>query len=168
VLAASLPLRWTTTDRVLEEGDAVALAGGALWAGYEGSLARTWPCGPPTAAQRDAYARWQAVTDAVVDECRPGRAGADLRRAFERTGGGEPQMTLAYAVGLGYEGPIAGPGMSRELEQAQVLEPNMVVAVRHFAAGPVASYHGEDMVLVTDGDPERLTTLGAGPLAAAG
>jgi len=108
------------------------------------------------------------VTDAVVDECRPGRTGADLRRAFEQSGGGEPQMTVAYAVGLGYEGPIAGPGMSPELERAQVLEPDMVIAVRHFAAGPTVSYHGEDMVLVTDGEPERMTTLGAGPLAAAG
>ena len=27
------------------------------------------------------------------------------------------------------------------------------------------SNFGEDMVLVTDGDPERLTTLGYGPLA---
>jgi Xaa-Pro aminopeptidase len=168
VLDPGRPLRWSTTDRVLEAGDAVALAGGALWAGYEGSLARTWPCGPPSAAQHDAYERWRAVTDAVVDECRPGRTGTELHRAFERSGGGEPQMTIAYAVGLGYEGPIAGPGMSPELERAQVLERDMVVAVRHFAAGPTASYHGEDMVLVTDGEPERLTTLGAGPLAAAG
>jgi Xaa-Pro aminopeptidase len=168
VLDPGRPLRWTTTDRVLQAGDAVALAGGALWAGYEGSLARTWPCGPPSAAQREAYRRWQAVTDAVVDECRPGRTGADLHRAFERSGGGDPQMTIAYAVGLGYEGPIAGPGMSSELERAQVLEADMVIAVRHFAAGPAASYHGEDMVLVTDGEPQRVTTLGAGPPAAAG
>ena len=162
-------MRWTTTGQVLEEGDTVVLAGGALWAGYEGSLARTWYCGSdtaPGAAQRDAYERWRAVTDAVVGECRPGRTGADLHAAFERTGGGEPSMTIAYAVGLGHEGPIAGLGMSPELERAQVLEPGMVLAVRHFEPDARTGGHfGEDMVLVTAGAPEPLTTLGAGPLA---
>ena len=154
---------------MLEEGDTVVLAGGALWAGYEGSLARTWYCGndtAPGAAQRDAYDRWRAVTDAVVGECRPGRTGADLHAAFERSGGGEPSMTIAYAVGLGHEGPIAGLGMSPELERAQVLEPGMVLAVRHFEPDARTGGHfGEDMVLVTAGAPEPLTTLGAGPLA---
>ena len=32
-------------------------------------------------------------------------------------------MTIAYSVGLGHEGPLAGPGMSPELEQAQSVEP---------------------------------------------
>jgi Xaa-Pro aminopeptidase len=163
------PLRWTTTDRVLRAGDAVALAGGALWSGYEGSLARTWCCGAdPTTDQRDGYRDWRTVMDAVVAECRPGRTGADLRRAFEGSGGGEPGMTIAYFVGLGHEGPIAGPGMTPELERAQALEPGMVIAVRHFAAGAGAGYFGEDMLLVTDGGPEMLTTLGPGPLASAG
>ena len=169
VIDPGVPLRWRTTDRVLAAGDAVALAGGALWAGYEGSLARTWCCGAePTAAQRDAHRRWRAVTDAVVDQCRPGRTGADLHAAFTGAGGGDPAMTLAYAVGLGYEGPIAGPGMSPELERAQVLEPGMVLAVRHFAGGPDAGYFGEDMLLVTAGDPQPLTTLGPGPIASGG
>ena len=169
VLDPGAPFRWTTSDRVLRNGDAVALAGGALWAGYEGSLARTWVCGdepPPGAEQRGAYARWRAVMDAVVDACRPGRTGADLHAAFEQAGGGDPQMTIVYTVGLGYEGPVAGPAMSPELERAQTLEPGMVLAVRCFETGPSGACFGEDMVLVTHGDPEPLTTLGAGPLAA--
>ena len=74
--------------------------------------------------------------------------------------------------------------MSPELEQAQVLEANMVIAVRHFETGSVPereagsvperkgrhgeSLFGEDMVLVTDGAPERLAALGYGPLASEG
>src|SRR5581483_748197 len=142
VLDPGAPLRWTTTDRELRDGDLVALAGGALWAGYEGSLARTWCCGistSPSAAQR---------------------------AAFERAGGGRPTMSIAYAVGLGHEGPIAGPGMSPELERAQALEAGVVVAVRHFEADAAGGCFGEDLFLVTPGDPERLTTLGPGPLAA--
>jgi Xaa-Pro aminopeptidase len=168
VLDPGKPFRWTTSDRVVEEGDAVAFGGGALWAGYEGSLARTWVCGnaAPSAEQRAAYARWRAVMDAVVGECRPGRTGADLRSAFERAGAGHPEMTIAYAVGLGHEGPIAGLGMSPELERAQSLEPGMVLAVRHHENTTAAACFGEDMLLVTAAGPEPLTTLGAGPLAA--
>ena len=71
-------------------------------------------------------------------------------------------------MGLGYEGPVAGPAMSPELERAQTLEPGMVLAVRCFETGPSGACFGEDMVLVTPTDPEPLTTLGAGPLAAGG
>jgi Xaa-Pro aminopeptidase len=77
-------------------------------------------------------------------------------------------MTIAYAVGLGYDGPIAGPAMSPELERAQTLEAGMVLAVRHFENGPSGACFGEDMLLVTPTDPEPLTTLGAGSLAAEG
>jgi Xaa-Pro aminopeptidase len=168
VIDPGAPFRWTPSDRVLREGDAVALAGGVLWAGYEGSLARTWWCGDdtlPTAGQREAFARWRRVTDAVIEQCRPGRTGADLRAAFEGAGGRDPQMTIAYSVGLGYEGPIAGLGMSPELERAQVIDAGMVIAVRHFDADASGGCFGEDMVLVTADSPERLTTLGYGPLA---
>jgi Xaa-Pro aminopeptidase len=168
VIDPGAPFRWTTSDRVLREGDAVALAGGVLWAGYEGSLARTWWCGDdtlPTAGQRAAFARWRRVTDAVIEQCRPGRTGADLRAAFEGAGGRDPQMTIAYAVGLGYEGPVAGLGMSPDLERAQAIDAGMVIAVRHFDTDASGGCFGEDMVLVTADSPERLTTLGHGPLA---
>jgi hypothetical protein len=40
-----------------------------------------------------------------------------------------------------------------------------VVAVRHSDADASGGCFGEDMVLVTADRPERLTTLGYGPLA---
>ncbi len=39
----------------------VALAGGVLWAGYEGSLARTWWCGRQRPADRRASERCSAA-----------------------------------------------------------------------------------------------------------
>jgi Xaa-Pro aminopeptidase len=168
VIDPGAPLRWTTSERALDEASVVALAGGALWAGYEGSLARTWWCGrqhPPSAAARGLYARWRNVVDRVVDTCRPRRTGADLSAAYQAAGEGRPQMSIAYSVGLGHEGPLAGPPMSAELERAQAIEPGMTLAVRAFVAGDEGGFFGEDMVLVTDDAPERLTTLGHGPLA---
>ena len=176
VLDPGSPLRWTTADRVLGGGDMVALAGGVLWAGYEGSLARTWWSATdsgagagsgdgPSAGQRALFARWRAVMDRVTDQCRAGNTGADLRAAYAASGEPEPRMSIAYSVGLGHEGPLAGPAMTTDLEHAQTIDRDMVLAVRAFVGSDAGGFFGEDMILVTDDGPEPLTTLGYGPLA---
>jgi Xaa-Pro aminopeptidase len=162
------PLRWTTSKRRLGDGTLVALAGGALWAGYEGSLARTWWCGTgdgPTPRQRAVFTRWRSLLDGLIERCRAGATGADLRAAYEEAGGPEPQMSIAYSVGLGHEGPLAGPGMTREVERAQHIEADMVVALRAYVTDDDGACFGEDMVLVTEDGPEPLTAFGDGPLA---
>jgi Xaa-Pro dipeptidase len=162
-------LRWITGDRTLDEGAMVALAGGALWAGYEGSLARTWWCGHqrrPTAAHRALYEQWRAVIDPVVAACRPGADGGALRAAYDAAGGERDGTTLAYSIGMGHEGPIAGGGLSADGERAQRLAAGMVLGVKALVTGAEGGYLGEDMVLITEDGPELLTTLGHGPLAA--
>ena len=168
VIDPGAPLRWTTSDRVLGDGDMVALAGGVLWAGYEGSLARTWACGAEPASregQRALFTRWRAVMDRVIEQCRAGNTGSDLHAAYGKSGEPEPQLSIVYSVGLGHEGPLAGGGMSADLEHAQAIEADMVLAVRAFVGGDAGGFFGEDMILVTDDGPEPLTTLGYGPLA---
>ena len=165
VLDPDAPMRWTTSDRILAEGDLVALAGGVLWAGYEGSLARTWAVGTASDEQRALHARWCAAVGPVIEQCRPGNTGTHLRAAYAASGAREPAMSIAYSVGLGHEGPIAGPPMSPALEAEQRLDAGMVLAVRAFVTSAAGGYFGEDMVLVTADGPEPLTTLGAGPLA---
>ena len=73
--------------------------------------------------------------DAVIEQCRIGATGSDLRAAYQASGEPEPQMSIAYSVGLGHEGPLAGPGMSPELERAQAIDADMVLAVRAFVGG---------------------------------
>jgi Xaa-Pro aminopeptidase len=168
VIDRGAPLRWTTSDRVLAAGDVVALAGGVLWAGYEGSLARTWWCGNgagPSKAARAGFTRWRAVMDRVIEQCQIGATGSDLRAAYQASGEPEPTMSIAYSVGLGHEGPLAGPGMSPALERAQAIGADMVLAVRAFVGGDDFGFFGEDMVLVTADGPVPITTIGYGPLA---
>jgi Xaa-Pro aminopeptidase len=163
-------LRWITGDRTLDEGSTVALAGGVLWCGYEGSLARTWWCGRqrrPDEGHRNLYRRWRRVVDAVLAACRPGSSGEDIRAAYEAAGG-DPVATIACSVGMGHEGPIAGGALPPAAERAQPIDAGMVVGVKALVTGPEGGYLGEDMVLVTDEGPELLTTLGYGPLAAGG
>src|SRR5918995_6299072 len=49
------PVRRLASERVVHDGDLVAMSAGVLLEGWEGSLARTWPCGGIDARRRD---RW--------------------------------------------------------------------------------------------------------------
>ena len=164
-------LRWITSHRGLGDGELVALGGGVLWAGYEGSLARTWWCSDrrrPADPHRELYRRWRTTIDRVIDACRPGRNGADLVAAHEKAGEALPAMPIAYALGLGHEGSIAGSSLGAAFDRQQLLHAGMVVAVRTFIPGAAGGFFGEEMVLVRHDDPEVLTTLGHGPLASPG
>jgi Xaa-Pro aminopeptidase len=160
-------LRWITSERRLDEGSLVALAGGALWAGYEGSLARTWFCGRQTSPRAEHHAlhdRWRSVMDRVIGACRPGRTGADVVAAHEAAGEALPPMPILYGIGLGHEGAVAGSSLGTEVDRRQRIEAGMVLGVRTYVAGAAGGYLGEDMVLVQEDGPEVLTTLGPGPL----
>jgi hypothetical protein len=102
----------------------------------------------------------------MVARCRPGVTGADLAAAHEGSGEPLPPMTVAYGVGLGHEGPIAGISLGRDVDRTQTVEAGMVVALRTFIPSPVGGCFGEEIVHVGDDRTEVITRLGHGPLAA--
>jgi Xaa-Pro aminopeptidase len=122
-------------DRRLADGDVVHLRAGVMLDGWEGALARTWSCG---GALDVGSAR--AAFDAAVARCRPGARVADLRA--------DPACTVDGS-GMGHE----------ELADSDILEPGMVLALEVLVDGILLG----DMVLVTDADPERLTTFPDSP-----
>jgi Xaa-Pro aminopeptidase len=156
-----------TRDGQLPDGAPVALAGGALWAGYEGSLARTWWCGgePPGPAARAPYRCWSELVEGLLAACRPGATGASLQAAFEASRPPEGASFSIDALGLGVEGKVAGTAVDLAVAAAQRLEADMVIGLRVFAPGVDGGYLGEDMFLIGEHEPEVLTTLGAGPIA---
>jgi Xaa-Pro aminopeptidase len=165
VVAPDGAIRWITGagDRaVLADGDLVVLAGGALWAGYEGSLARTWCSGTSTPAHRDLHGRWQRVIDALVETARPGATGADLVAAHEAAGEPLPPMAIAYSVGLGHEGAIAGTTLGPSFDGTQHIAAGNVLAIRTHVRGKTGGYFGEEMIYVGADKTETLTTLGSG------
>jgi Xaa-Pro aminopeptidase len=129
------PPRSLVTDREVAEGDVVLLRAGVLRDGWEGALARTWPCG----GELDVSAV-RAALDAAIATCRPGARVGDLRA--------EPALTFDGA-GMGHE----------ELADDDVLEPGMVLAVEALVDGTVLG----DMLLVTDLEPARLTSFPDAP-----
>jgi Xaa-Pro dipeptidase len=136
------PLRRLTSDRVIADGDLVAMSAGALLDGWEGSLARTWRCGAPTGEDGGRRSRWAGHWTPLVDRCRAGVRIGDLRA----TAGAS-----VHGVGLGVEA----------LDDSAVLEPGMVVQLELEADGVL----GADTLLVGDGGAEVLTAF---PYAAGG
>jgi Xaa-Pro aminopeptidase len=149
--------RQLPTERTIGAGELVAASGAVPYAGYEAAVARTWPClgptGSPSARQHALHDRSQAALDAVIDECRPGRTGADVVKAWTSTGEPLPPVPLVHGLGLGVEAVVNGDDPIVE---------GMVLAVQGvvFAAG-VGAYYSGDTVHVTAGGPVRLTRLRA-------
>jgi Xaa-Pro dipeptidase len=161
-------LAWGTSRGVVPEGATVACAGGALWAGYEGSLARTWWSGPqaPSADARSAASRWRDTTGRVIDALRPGASGTEVLAAFGDASDADADVAAraVYAVGLGYEAPVAAPWLTADELAGIEVRSGSVLAVRELTTEASCGFLGEELVLVRDGAPEVLTTLGHGPL----
>ncbi len=164
------PLRQLPTQYAINEGELVALSSGVLYAGYEGSAGRTWPClgsgSEIKPAQRELYQRWRRLWDAMRAQLRPGNHGAALRKAYEDTGEPLPPFPIANGAGIGWEPPLIGTALGPQADAREVFEPGMVLSVGGYVWQPgVGGYLGREMVAITDHGCETLTALGHGPLA---
>ena len=157
-------LRQVPTDRLVGPDELVVLNPGARYAGYEGGVGRTWVAGPsePTAAQRALAQRCRDALDAVLDQCRAGRTGADLRRAWEATGEPLPAAPLAHGLGLGMETPVVAAGCGDGAE----LVPGMVLAVQGWVqAEGVGGFLERHVAVIAEDGPRVLSRFGRGPVA---
>ena len=150
--------RYLATDRPVGEGELVVLSPGALYAGYEASLARTrLSSGPaPRGAEALAERCWRGL-DALVGACRAGNTGADLRRAWESTGERLPSVVLAHGLGLGVEPPVIGLGRG----DGAVLQEDAVLCVQSWVTAEGTGGVLERAVVRVGADgPEVLTRVG--------
>lgn len=155
-------LRWITGDDTLPGGTAIAIAGGALWAGYEGSLARTWWCGAPLPGPAGIAVarRCREAVASIIEKSRTGVSGAALAARFADSEAGRAGASFQIAsLGLGHEGFVAGGVLPAAAEAQQRIEPGMVLAIRVFLPSPQGGYLTEEMVHTSADGPELLTTL---------
>ena len=151
-----------SSDQILREGDVMWVDSGIWYEGYASDFGRTWHVGAdPDSRQREHFARWVAVMQAVLDEIRPGATGGDLCRAARKADplsaaeGRKPWLEQFYLVhGLGTDSaelPFFGTDLGEEFDDSFVLEPGMT-----FELEPViweegtGGYRSEDLVVVTD------------------
>jgi len=148
-------------DRPIDPGQLVVLEPGALFAGYEGGIGRTWLVGAePTSAQRALASRSRAAVDAVVAACRAGATGEALLSAATSTGETLGVGPVAYGLGLGVEAPLVAAGFGG----ATVLAAGTVLAVQAWVAeAGVGGFFEREVVVVGDDGPCRLSRYGHGP-----
>lgn len=155
--------------RLIEDGQLVAVGGGVLSGeGYEGCVARTLWCGTrgskPTADQLQLYGHWRRTMDSLIAACRPANKGTEIARRAHEAAGNRLRSFVVRSTGFGAEGLVAANGLADEIQSAQTLEANMTLSIRVTVAAPGGLYIGDEMVLVTEGEPELLTSMDGGPL----
>jgi Xaa-Pro dipeptidase len=147
--------RYLAGERTIGQGELVVLAPGALYAGYEGGVARTRTAGAaPSPEARRLAIRCRGAMDTLLRACRAGNTGADLYRAWDSTGEPPAEIALANGVGLGTEAPLVGFGRGREanLEEGAVL--SVQAWVRSEGAG---GFLQRELVQIGEEGPKVLT-----------
>lgn len=124
--------RQLASDRAVGEGELVVLSPGALYAGYEAGLARTFVAGGSelSSAAADLASRCASGMDALLAACQPGAVGSDLYRTWYGAGLTQAPVPLVHGLGLGAEPPVIGLGRGRD----SVLEEGMVLSVQSWVA----------------------------------
>jgi Xaa-Pro aminopeptidase len=153
--AGPVRYRYLARDRIITRGELVVLSPGALYAGYEGGVARTRTAGAAPGQGAIALAdRCHRATDALVAACRAGNTGADLYRAWESTGERPAEVALAYGMGIGTEAPMIGFGRSVGL----TLREGAVLSVQAWVSEEgVGGVLEREMVRIGPEGPEILT-----------
>jgi len=158
-----VPFALVTNDHILRRGDVVWTDCVTSYEGYASDVGRTWVVGEPTRRQRELFARWKEVTDAVLGRVRPGATGVELTSAaVEANGGTAPWLDhyfLAHTLGLeGGEPQRIGSDLGPEFDERFTLEPGMALVIE-----PVTwedghtGYRCEELVLVTDDGYEKVS-----------
>jgi Xaa-Pro dipeptidase len=147
--------RYLTGDRTIAQGELVVLAPGALYAGYEGGLARTRTAGGAPSRQAAALAdRCHRAMETLLEACRAGNVGADLYRAWESTGEPPTEVALANGVGLGTETPLVGFGRGADA----VFEEGAVLSVQAWVAEEgTGGFLLRELVRIGEDSPDVLT-----------
>jgi Xaa-Pro aminopeptidase len=161
-----IPFPLTSTDRILRDGDVLWIDSGINYQGYASDYGRTWLVSHrprPTPRQRDHFARWRDVRDAVLEQVKPGASGRSLTRAATAAAGGrKPWMQHLYLIhGIGADSaemPLIGSNLGEEFDESIVLGPGMVMVMEPaiWTEG-YAGYRAEVILAIKENGYQELT-----------
>ena len=163
-----------SSDRVLQPGDLVFADIVALLNGYHTCYYRTLCCGPSSAKQRKMYQRTYEMLQRGLEMLRPGKTTADVCGAWPEAKywgfQNESQafgLAFGHGVGVGlWERPIIHRLYS--MENPVALQQGMVIAIETYDGEGIDGARIEEMVVVTDGDPEVITKFPCSELISCG
>jgi Xaa-Pro aminopeptidase len=147
-------------DTPIGAGQTVVVDAGCVVDGYSSDCTRTFATGPLPDRLARAYEVCRVAQEAAVEAVRAGERGEDVdavaRRSIDAEGFGEDfGHGLGHGVGLlVHEDPRLAP------ESQHVLAAGNVVTVEPgIYLGGLGGIRIEDLVVVTEGDPEVLTSF---------
>jgi Xaa-Pro dipeptidase len=156
------------TDKIIRNGDLCFIDIGAMWNGYFGDIGRTIITGRPTELQKQIYTAVYQGLMAGIARMRPGATNQDVADTIIATIGEHGfadnmfSLFIGHGIGMGANEP---PYIGETLPGSTVVElkPGMVFAVEPLVWVPNVRGGGgvriEDMVLVTEGDPQILSRV---------
>ena len=148
------------TDAVIEPGTTVVVDAGAQVDGYCADCTRTFATGPLPDQLTEAYAACLRGQQAGLDAARAGTTGVDAdaaaRSVIDEAGLGEEfGHGLGHGVGIDVH---EAPRLSRESSDT-LAAGNVVTVEPGIYLGGLGGIRIEDLVAVTDGEPEILTSF---------
>ncbi|HSS79625.1 MAG TPA: Xaa-Pro peptidase family protein [Gaiellaceae bacterium] len=148
------------TDRKVQAGETVVIDAGAMVDGYNADCTRTFATGPLPDELKEAYAATLEGQLAGLEAVRAGVTGVDAdaaaRDKIEAAGlGAHFGHGLGHGVGLEVH---EAPRLSRESSDTLVAGNVATVEPGVYLAG-LGGIRIEDLVVVTDGEPEILTSF---------
>ena len=148
------------TDRTMEAGETIVIDAGAMVEGYNADCTRTFATGPLPQELKAAYQATLEGQLAGLEAVRAGVTGIDAdaaaRDKIEAAGLGEKfGHGLGHGVGLEVH---EAPRLSRESTDTLVAGNVATVEPGVYLAG-LGGIRIEDLVVVTDGEPEILTSF---------
>ena len=148
------------TDAVVEPGTTVVVDAGAQVDGYCADCTRTFATGPLPDQLAEAYAACLRGQQAGLDAARAGTTGVDAdaaaRSVIDEAGLGEEfGHGLGHGVGIDVH---EAPRLSRESNDT-LAAGNVVTVEPGIYLGGLGGIRIEDLVAVTDGEPEILTSF---------
>jgi Xaa-Pro aminopeptidase len=152
-----------SSDRLLQPGDLVFADIVVLLNGYHTCYYRTLCCGESTAKQREMYKRAYEMLRKGLEQLRPGKTTADVCGAWPeaRYWGFKDEsqafgLAFGHGVGVGlWERPIIHRLYS--LDHPVELKEGMVIAIETYDGEDIHGARIEEMVVITDNDPEVIT-----------
>jgi Xaa-Pro aminopeptidase len=146
-------------DTQIGPNELVVVDAGARVHGYNSDCTRTFATGPLPEELERAYAVTKEAQQAGLDAVRPGLNGKDAHetaaQVIRDAGFGELSHGLGHGLGLDvHELPVLREGVDMTLEPRNVvtIEPGIYLAGK-------GGVRIEDLVIVTDSEPEILTTF---------
>jgi Xaa-Pro aminopeptidase len=142
--------------RRLQDGDLIHVDFGGKFDGYASDLARMAVVGFPSQRRRDKYATlWEAYRG-TIKGIRPGMRACDVfdlcRVEFDKVGAEFNRVHVGHSFSLGgHDNPMLQPS------EQMVLERNMTLCIEPSLQDGADRYHIEDIVRLTEGEPELLS-----------